>query len=291
MLKYSINNFNKDFPDDNACLEWLMHYRYPNGIYCNKCGKVTRHYRIKDRTCYSCYKCGTQVYPMAGTIYEKSTTSLRDWFYAMYLMANTRCGVSAKQLERDLGVTYKTAWRMFHKIREMMYEEHNKSGTCTDTFEVDETYIGGKHSGRRGRGSENKSIIFGMVQRKAKIIAKHVENAKAKTLLPIIAKNIQPHAIIYTDEFPTYKRLTDMDYYHEKIHHCNKEYVLGKIHINNIEGFWSIMKRGINGVYHSVSSKHLDKYINEYVFRYNNRQEPGFMFYYLLCQASSPYQV
>jgi len=290
MLTYTINSFNRDFLDDNACLKWLKNHRYPDGIYCTKCGKVTNHYRIKNRTCYSCYKCGTQVYPMANTIYEKSTTSLKDWFYAMYLMANTRCGISAKQLQRELGVTYKTAWRMFHKIREMMYEKHDRSDTCDKTFELDETYIGGKHKGKCGRGSENKSVVFGIAQRKKKIIAKHVENAKSKTLLPIVAKNIQPHAIIYTDEFRSYNKLTDMDYYHEKIHHCNKEYVLGKIHINNIEGFWSIMKRGISGVYHSVSSKHLNKYINEYVFRYNHREDTDLMFYYLLCRASSPCQ-
>jgi len=290
MYKYSISTFNKDFPDDTACLEWLKGHRYPDGIYCEKCGKVTNHYRIKDRTCYSCYKCGTQVYPMANTIYEKSTTPLKHWFYAMYLMANTRSGISAKQLERELGVTYKTAWRIFHKIREMMEEEHDRSDTADKTFELDETYIGGKKKGKRGRGSENKSIVFGIAQRGNKIIAEHVDNAKSKTLLPIVAKNIQSHATIYTDEFLSYRRLNDMNYHHGKINHSIKEYVSGKIHINNIEGFWSIMKRGINGVYHSVSSKHLSKYINEYTFRYNNRKEPGFMFHHLLCRASSLYQ-
>lgn len=142
MEKYTINNFLNQFPDDSACLEWLKNKRYLNGIYCEKCKKVTKHYRVKKRTCYACNFCGSHVYPMAGTILEKSTTSLRQWFYAIFLMANTRCGISAKQLQQELGVTYKTAWRMFKQIRKMMNEDIMN---LLNEVEVDETYVGGKY--------------------------------------------------------------------------------------------------------------------------------------------------
>jgi transposase-like protein len=194
-------------------------------------------------------------------------------------MSSTRCGISAKQLERELGVTYKTAWRMFQQIRAMLKQEPiNSDGV----FEADETYIGGKHRGKRGRGSENKTAVFGITKREGKLVAKKITDVKSSTLIPIIKGNAVPNAIIYTDEFPTYDKLNKEGYIHEIIHHADKVYVIDDCHINNIEGFWSLLKRGINGVYHSVSSKHLDKYINEYVFRYNNRENAEPMFYLMM---------
>ncbi len=143
MNKYTIAQFNKQFPDDKACLEWVMKHKYPNGIYCSFCGKVTKHYRIASRQSYACDLCGHHVHPMVGTIFEKSTTPLKLWFYAMFLMSATRCGVSAKQLQRELGVTYKTAWRMFYQIRTLLGE----NSKLDDTVEIDETYIGARKPG------------------------------------------------------------------------------------------------------------------------------------------------
>ena len=135
MQRYTIKEFNKNLPDDDACLEWLKNHLYPDGIYCEKCGRVRKHHRITSRRCYSCDTSGSHVYPTANTIFHKSSTSLKSWFHAVYLMSSTRCGVSAKELERQLGVTYKTAWRMFHQIRKLLQED---VGTLSGSVEMDE---------------------------------------------------------------------------------------------------------------------------------------------------------
>lgn len=151
MQKFTINDFNKMFPDDDSCLEWLKNYLYPDGIYCDKCERLTKHHKVASRKSYSCDYCGHHVHPTAGTIYHKSATPLRTWFYAVFKRASTRCGISAKQLQRETGVTYKTAWRMFKQIRSMLSEDVEP---LSGKVEVDETYCGGKSRGKRGRGAE-----------------------------------------------------------------------------------------------------------------------------------------
>jgi len=255
----SINDFQNKFSSDDICLEWLKNKFYPNGIFCKKCNKITKHYKAKDRPSYCCEFCGNHIHPTADTIFHKSTTPLKYWFYAIYLISATRCGISARQLQRELNVTYKTAWRMFHKIREMLRQQHTKSDGI---FEIDETYVGGKRTGtgKVGRGALDKTIIFGITQRDGKLVAKKVANVKSSTLIPIIKDNVVPNAIIYTDEYPSYNRLNKEGFIHQVINHADKVYVINDCHINNIEGFWSLLKRGINGVYHSVSSKHVDSH-------------------------------
>ena len=157
--RYSLAEFDRDFPNDAACLDYLVGELYPNGIYCPVCQKITKHYRDKSRPSYSCEFCGHHEYPMTGTIFQDSATSLRLWFYAMYLMASTRCGISAKQLERELGVTYKTAWRMFNKIRSLMAED---PGKMSGTVEVDETYIGGRRRFGPAKASHREILARAM---------------------------------------------------------------------------------------------------------------------------------
>ena len=181
-MKYSIQDFNRQFPNDDACLEFLKNARYPDGIYCNKCQKITTHYRIAKRKVYSCEFCGTHVSPTAGTIFHKSDTPLKLWFHAIFLVASSKTGISAKRLEGELGVTYKTAWRIFDKIRTLMAEDVNP---FAGQVEVDETYIGGRRAGKRGRGALGKSIVMGIVERDGKAMAKVIPDVKAKTLLPI----------------------------------------------------------------------------------------------------------
>ena len=290
MKHYTIKDFNTQFPDDEACLEWLVRNRWPTGITCAKCQRVTKHHKRHDRPAYSCDICGTDVSPMAGTILEKSSTPLRSWFYAMFLMASTRCGISAKQLERELGVTYKTAWRIFKQIRSMLTEDVVLDGS---SVEADETYVGGKDKNRhesrrshvRGRGAGGKTPVFGMAQRKGKVIAQVVTDVQAKTLLPVLKEKVLERSIVYTDELHSYDPLGRMGYDHRRIHHASKVYVMGDIHTNTIEGFWSLVKRGISGVNHAVSGKYLQSYLNEYAFRYNRREQEQPMFEAFLAQV------
>jgi transposase len=278
MERYTVHDFNRDFPDDAACLDFVLGLVYPDGVTCRTCGQVRKHHRLSNRKAYSCDYCGTHVYPLAGTIFEKSTTRLKSWFYAMYLMASTRCGISAKQLERELGVTYKTAWRMFKQIRSLLGEEIER---LSGEVEADETYVGGEQRGvgrgRPGRNS-NKTPVVGVVQRGGKVAALVTSDASKRSIMPIIEAKVMPRSMIYTDEWAAYNGLRGRGYQHRRIPHAEKVYVMGSVHVNTIEGFWSILKRGIAGVYHSVSAKHLQSYINEYAFRYNHRGDTQAMY-------------
>lgn len=294
-LRYTFEDFNTEFPNDDACLEHIKEQRFPGGIaHCEKCGKETKHHRIAERTCYSCQFCGTQVYPLAGTIFEKSTTSLRAWFYAMYLMGSTRCGISAKQIQRETGVTYKTAWRMFHQIRTLMSEDLQLEGP---TAEVDETYYGGVRKygvGRPMAGDRKKTPIVGLVERKGRVVAKATADVKGSTLLGLVREHILPGSIVYTDELPGYHGVSVIrgkdgkkaGYDHRRIHHGSKVYVVGDIHTNTVEGFWSLLKRGLSGVYHSVSQKNLQSYLDEYSYRYNRRNQGNLIFKSILGEVS-----
>lgn len=279
--------FMEQFPDDGACLEHLVGRLYPDGMYCPTCERVTKHHREKNRPSYACQYCGHHEHPLVGTIFENSATSLRLWFYAIYLMSSTRCGISAKQLERELGVTYKTAWRMFHKIRSLLEQDDETFG---GTVEMDEAYIGGQAKWRNkglpvggGRGPVNKTPVFGMAQRAGdgkpgKIAVKVVDDSGAKSLLPHVKTKVLPESVVYTDEWRSYNKLGKMGYQHSRVHHAEKVYVSGDVHTNTIEGFWSHLKRGVSGVYRGVSTKHLQSYLDEYVFRYNNRGDERGLF-------------
>lgn len=284
-VKYTLRDFLAEFPNDDACLDWLMDYLYPHGVHCEACGRVTKHHRVKSRKSYSCDVCGHHVHPTAGTIYHKSSTSLRLWFYAIYLMSSTRCGISAKQLERELGVTYKTAWRMFKQIRSMLQVDDEP---LDGNVEIDETYVGGRKRGRKGRGGDNKTPVVGAVERGGRVKAFATANVQHSTVLPIITEHVLPTATVFTDEYVIYDALPKIGYEHHRIHHQSKVYVMGNVHTQTIEGFWSLVKNGIGGVYHSVSQKYLQSYLDEYAFRYNNRKIPSPMFKLFLGQISSP---
>ena len=283
MKKYTIKDFDKDFPDDLACLEWLKNARWPSGIHCVKCQCITKHHKISGRQAYACDSCGNHVYPMAGTILEHSSTPLRLWFHAMYLMGSTRCGISAKTLERELGVTYKTAWRMFKQIRTMLSED---TMTLLKEVEIDETYIGGRRHGKTGRGAAGKTPVIGMVERKGNIIATVVSDVKKTTVMPLVNKQVVPLTTVYTDDYSLYDALPYV-YPHQRVNHAKKEYVVGKVHTNTIESFWSLAKRGIDGTNHAVSPKYLQGYINAYGFRWNHRNEDEPMFLQILSKLPS----
>ncbi len=287
MERFTFKDFDAMFPDDVACLDWLREYLYPDGIACKVCKRVTKHHRVASRPSYSCDVCGHHVHPTAGTIFHKSSTSLKTWFHAIYLMAQTRCGISAKQIERETGVTYKTAWRMFRQIRSMLNED---IGPLGGKVEIDETYMGGRRKGGRGRkltGDTNKSAVLGMVERKGRVKAMPIRDAKGNTLLGTIVENVAPRSTVYTDEWVGYNGLamTKGRYTHHSILH-EKQYVDGDIHTNSVEGFWGTVKRGIAGVYHHVGRDYLQHYLDEYAFRHNHRHDERPMFLSFLRQIA-----
>lgn len=281
-MRYTRDDLRHDFPDDNACLEWLKEYLYPEGIFCPNDKKVTPHHRLKNRKAYSCELCGHHTYPTANTIFHKSSTPLHKWFEAIFIMSATRAGISAKQLERELGVTYKTAWRMFHQIRSMMMADDDKFG---GEVEVDEMYLGGNPARRSSVKPDNSQVVFGMVERGGKAKVQHVESAKAPVLLPIIWKEVKDGSTIYSDEHRSYSKLSEHGYNHGKIKHSYRVYVDGQVHTQNIENLWSNMKRGIKGVYRHVDAQYLQNYVNEYAFRYSHRNHPS-MFWAILGKVS-----
>lgn len=287
--KFTLLQFLKRFPTDDSCLEELKLLQYPDGVFCSTCEKITNYYKLKNRTAYSCEFCRSQMYPLAGTIFEKTSTPLRLWFYAMYLMTQTRAGISAKQLERELGVTYKTAWRMFKQIRMLMAQSNGS--LLLGIVEIDETYIGGKGKNRarnwtQGIEGEEKEIVMGIVERQGKAYLKHIPNTGKWTLLQQIQNNVDPKARVITDEWPGYKQLIKYGYNHDFIQHKQKIYVKGVIHTQTIENVWSHLKRGIYGVYRIVSKKYLQAYVDEYTWRYNHRKSGGTMFDLLLQQVA-----
>lgn len=200
-------------------------------------------------------------------------------------MAATRCGISSRALSRDLGVGVKTSWRMITLIRRILVD--GETDLLLGHVETDETYIGGRRrGGKRGRGSENKTVVFGMVERGGRVRAKVVRNVRANTLLPEIQANIRPDAIVYTDDLLSYGRLTRLGFSHKSVQHSQQVYVLADdIHTNTIEGFWSQLKRSIDGTYHHVTAKYLQGYVDEYSWRYSHRHDKRAMFLTMLGQV------
>ena len=288
-LRYTVQQFNTEFPNDDACLEHIKEQRWPKGVaLCPACQEDRKHYRVRGRTAYACDHCGHHIYPLAGTVFEKSTTSLRLWFYAMYLMGSTRCGISAKQIQRETGVTYKTAWRMFRQIRTLLAEDVQLEGS---SVEMDETYIGGRRkygTGRPMRGDKKQTPVAGIVKRGGKVVARAIPDVKGSTLLGMVKQHVLPDSMIFTDELNSYDGIKHMNrgYKHRRIKHSARVYVRGDVHTNTIEGFWSLVKRGIGGVYHAVSQKYLQSYLDEYSFRYNRRDKGNLIFNAILERVS-----
>lgn len=259
-MKYSILDFQKEFPNDDVCLEYIFKKKYPS---------LTGYTRINNRKGYQSSK-GEQIYPLAGSIFEKSDTSLVKWFYAIFLFSQSKNGVSAKELERQLTVTYKTAWRMAKQIRSLMTDSNNP---LTGIVEADETYIGGNRKG--GQGGKGKTPVLGVVERGGHVRAV-VSRRETHLILNHIQKNVSKGTAIMSDKLSAYKKTLKLGYGHKVVDHYRKEYVNGIAHTNTIEGFWSQLKRSINGTYHAVSPKHLQSYVNEFAFRYSFRQNPIF---------------
>jgi len=256
----TIQQFFQQFPDDDACLDYLMVLRYGEVLECPKCLKTGHFTRLKKLPAYACPWCGHHIHPMVGTPFHRSHVSLQKWFYAMYLFTTTRHGVPAKELQRQLGVSYPTAFRMAHKIRDYMGHLDGKP-PLTGHVEADETYIGGvvkggKKYGITGRGA-NKTVVFGILERGGELYTEVVPDASRKSLIPPIQRNCPPGTTISTDEWMPYRNLSKLGYDHHMVEHGRKEYARGSVHVNTLEAFWSMLKRSIRGTHIHVSPKYL----------------------------------
>jgi len=289
LMKYTVKQLRVDFPDDAACFEWLVQHLYPNGMICPTCDDVTKHYKVSGRRSFVCSKCGHHLYPLANTIFHKSRTPLTDWFHVIYIMSTNRAGTSARQIEREIGVTYKTAWRMMHQIRFMMGNTDEKLG---DEIEVDETYIHPntykRSSARRRYGRDARrtgEIVFGAVQRGGNVRVWHVKSSGVRVLRPIILSTVKEGSLIHSDGHRSYTRLPHYGYEHRTTNHDRHEYYRPDSYTQNIENFWSHFKRGIKGVYRHI--EYVQLYANEFAWRYNHRQYKV-PFWYLLADVISP---
>ncbi len=275
----TLRQFQDRFPTEESCLEHLMRVRYGDRHDCEKCGRDAHFYRVAKRRSYACEYCGHQVYPTAGTPFDRTRTPLRDWFFVMFLFVTSRNGVAAKEVERQLGVTYKTAWRMCHEIRKYMAAVDGDAplGGPFRTVEIDETFIGGFKPG--GMGGKGKTIVLGMKQRGGEIVTKVVPTRRGADMLPIIRATVKPYSEVHTDEHTGYGALAVMNgYWHKRVNHSAGEYhTKAGVGVNGIEGFWAQLKRGISGTHIHVSPKHLPKYLGEFEFRHNRRHVPHSM--------------
>lgn len=269
----------KLFPTEKHCREYLEKLRWNGNIVCQKCGSDEKIYKINDGKLYKCSKCRKQFTVRVGTIFEDSPLPLQKWFMCIYLCTAHKKGISSWQLSRDLDVTQTTAWHMLHRVR---YAIKTKSFNMplNGIVEADETYWGApeknKHKSKRtkhsqGRNTETKTPIFGLVQRDGSLLVTPVPDVKGETLKGIIGDVVSKGSTIVTDEWGSYNGL-HVDYTHLRVEHGRGEYVNGIAHTNTMEGFWSLLKRGIHGIYHQVSDKHLSRYCDEFSYRYNSRK-------------------
>jgi transposase-like protein len=273
------------FPDEDACCAYLVGHRWPKGVACPRCGNV----QVKEHgtmpwnwLCNECSPSETnyRFSHITGTIFENTNKPLRQWFRVLHLMLTSKKGISALQIHRMMGFgSYRTAWHMCHRIRGGLADKHFRK--LMGIVEVDETFIGGKarnrHKDKRGDGSggtggSGKAIVAGAVRRKGNVVARVIENVQASTLTGFVRESVSTKvSLLCTDQWAGYKHL-DREFPHVTVDHARGQYVVGAVHTQTIEGFWSLVKRGMVGTFHKVSRKYLPLYVAEFQFRYNNRE-------------------
>jgi len=285
----------KQFADEKSCHDYLEKARWPEGVRCLRCehdkvSKFTSKGKTRvnakgeaktgpDRFMYQCLKCRYKFQATTGTIFSDTHLPLSKWMLAVAIMCNAKKGVSAKQLERDMNVSYKTAWFLSHRIRKAMDDE---GGLLSGIVEVDETYVGGKaknmHAKERaekigGPGTHGKDSVFGMIERDGRVKTYHIPALNRYYVIDKLKEGISVEAeLVCTDESRLYQRMPSNIVRHEIVNHSVKEYVRGQIHTGTIDGYWGLLKRGLIGSFHRVSIKHLNRYLGEFQFKWNNRK-------------------
>lgn len=272
----SILELLKSFPDEETCINYLEKLRWDGDVVSPFDNTSKVYKRANNR--YKCKNTDKYFNVKTNTLFDNTKVPLQKWFLAIYLVTSHKKGISSLQLAKDINTTQKTAWFMLQRIRNCF--DIKNDNNLDNTVEVDETYVGGKNKNRhsdkkvknsQGRSSKDKTPVLGILERKGKVNANVVSDVKGKTLTKEISKYVKESATIYSDEWLGYNNLSKI-YNHAIVKHGLGEYVIGKVHTNTIEGFWSILKRGIIGIYHFTSKKHLQKYLDEFVFRYNTRE-------------------
>jgi len=306
---YSLREFLAEFPDDEACLTYLWRERHsPDGehAHCPKCEQersFKRYATKQQRQSWTCTGCGHHIHPTAGTIFAKSSRPLTDWFYVMFLVSSSRCGVAAKHVERELGVNYKTAWRMLNKVRnELMRQDETP---LSGQVEVDSAYVGGQlHEGERSRlraegrsnqgpATKERAIVFAAVERKGRIRAAVVGNSREQlaatsAIQGKIHEFVLPRSMVFTDDWGGYNAVERTGRFHfRRVQHSQRVYVSGIDHTNTAEGFFGHFKTDVRGTHHSVSKRWLGSYLNEWVWKWNHRDDDVAMFRRLLTNAAT----
>jgi hypothetical protein len=277
----------EQFANEDQCLEHVMRAKFGQRFRCQWCSKDARYYRIRGRKAYECEHCANQIYPCVGTPFEKSRTPLTTWFHVMYMFCTTRNGVSAKEIQRVTGVTYKTAWRMGHEIRKYMaYVDGDApiGGPGGGIVEADETQIGGRDK----KGAEDKAHVMGVLERGGDMMMRVIPNRREATMVRLVVENVLDGSRVATDEAHQYRDLSKIGYIHGAVNHERKEWARGPIHTNTLEACWAWVQRGIHGTHVWVSQKHLPKYLGEFEYRFNLRSQPSLMFSLLVSAFARP---
>ena len=286
--------FLRIFPSDDACLDYLKERFYPHGTRCPKCEKESRFHRIKGRSAYSCQFCAYHAYPTAATIFHKSSTSLQLWFWAIYLIGSSKCGISAKQLGREIGVNYKTSHRMLKKIRLLLDED---TGPLSGDVEVDETFARGKMRASQTRGKTMQEVkrlsdeknkgrtVLAAVERGGRVRAAVVPDRSKPTLQGKVREFVLPESMIFTDELKLYIGVGKHFRGHKRIKHKQRIYVMDDAGTQNVESFFALFKNSVRGAHHNISTTYLPWYLAEYSFRWNHRKDERPIFWTILERA------
>jgi transposase-like protein len=287
MKPTNVRQFFKQFPSDEACLEHLFNVRFGQGHVCPKCERAAKWYRLESEQAFSCQWCGHHIHPMVGTIFEKSRTPLQLWFYAVFLFTTTRHGVSGKELQRQLGVTYKTAYRMGKLIREHMAAIDGDApiGGEGKVVQIDDTMVGGVRKGKqnRGWGADHKAKLIGMIEEGGDVVVEVLPSFKRSDMQGVIARHVREGTEVHTDEHMGYDKLEYRGYTHKTVNHSRKEYVAEDgTNTNAVENFWRHLKSSIQGTHIGVSPKYMERYAKEFEYRFNRRMRPETMLSELL---------
>jgi transposase-like protein len=275
----------EQFGNEERCRKYLEQLKWPEGVTCPRCGsrKISR---IAKRNQFDCDSCRYQFSVTAGSIFHDSHMPIWKWFLAAYIMIESKKGISANQMKRTLNVAYKTAWYLCHRIRKAIEEVNNKP-QLTGVVEVDETYVGGDYDPRRKRDRYGKQPVMGLLQRDGKLETRTIPTTGKKILCGVVKDRVNKDATLMTDELAAYKSL-DKEYEHKTVHHGKEEWAVGDVHTNGIESAWSLFKRSIVGSYHQISSKHMDAYLDEFEWKFNNRENPYLFRDTIICLLNAP---